>query len=563
MRVSVVVFLLLGSWLPVVSQTDTNHAITYEEGIARFSAFANQYEKATLFTYGITDIGKPLHVLTYGEGIKSLEDLANDQKACILINNAIHAGEACGTQASINLLEWLIEQDLSNINIAIIPFYNISGVLHRSPYNRTDQFGPDTFGFRANYQNLDLNRDFIKMDSKNTTSLVQLFHKIDPEIYIETHTTNGSEHQNVLGLLFSQYDKMEEPIRAVAYHQLDPYLYKKAQKEGMRFSPYVYTRSTPDKGLYAFYDSPRYSTGFVDLFQTIGLITEAHKYKSYPNRVKHTHALLRYVVTFAQKNNEALLSAKLKARQAIKAKSAYPILWELDTSRLQVIPFTGYESETAISKVTQDSFLRYDKTKPFTMDVPYYKFMKPALSAKKPAYFVIPQYNQQLIDRLIANNVDIQVLNRDTTFTGGLFVIKDYQTVSSPYEKHYLHYNIKAKEVERTRRYFAGDLLISTDQKGVRYLMETLDPRGKDSFFAWNFFDEILQQKEYFSSFAFDTTAFKLLQENEQLKQSFLEWRGKDPKNFPSHYEQLKWIYRHSPYYEENHLTYPVMKLYK
>jgi len=42
----------------------------------------------------------------------------------------------------------------------------------------------------------------------------------------------------------------------------------------------------------------------------------------------------------------------------------------------------------------------------------------------------------------------------------------------------------------------AGDYKISTNQLGVKYLLETLEPEAVDSYFNWNFFDTILQQKK-------------------------------------------------------------------
>lgn len=62
-----------------------------------------------------------------------------------------------------------------NIALAIIPVYNIGGCLNRNSFSRVNQNGPESYGFRGNAQNLDLNRDFIKADSKDARVFEKIF----------------------------------------------------------------------------------------------------------------------------------------------------------------------------------------------------------------------------------------------------------------------------------------------------------------------------------------------------------------------------------------------------
>jgi hypothetical protein len=106
-----------------------------------------------------------------------------------------------------------------------------------------------------------------------------------------------------------------------------------------------------------------------------------------------------------------------------------------------------------------------------------------------------------------------------------------------------------------------GDYLVPTSQKGVKYLLEAFEPEGVDSFFNWNFFDTILQQKEHYSDYVFEDTAAKLLKENPALKTE-LETKKQNDVEFAKNPEaQLDWIYKHSVYYEKAHLQYPVYRL--
>ena len=107
-----------------------------------------------------------------------------------------------------------------------------------------------------------------------------------------------------------------------------------------------------------------------------------------------------------------------------------------------------------------------------------------------------------------------------------------------------------------------GDILISLDQAARRFLIETLEPQATDSYFSWNFFDPILQQKEYFSSYVFEDTAVELLKNDPELKDKFELKMSSDEAFRDNPRAQLDFLYRNSEYYEKSHLTYPVYRVF-
>ncbi|MCB0551790.1 MAG: hypothetical protein KDD19_29765, partial [Phaeodactylibacter sp.] len=98
---------------------------------------------------------------------------------------------------------------------------------------------------------------------------------------------------------------------------------------------------------------------------------------------------------------------------------------------------------------------------------------------------------------------------------------------------------------------------------GNRYIMETLEPKGADSFFAWNFFDGILMQKEYFDGYIFEETAAEMLRNDPVLQQALEQKRQEDEQFAQSARAQLDFIYKQSPYYEPAHKRYPVGRLWE
>ncbi len=134
-------------------------------------------------------------------------------------------------------------------------------------------------------------------------------------------------------------------------------------------------------------------------------------------------------------------------------------------------------------------------------------------------------------------------------------------TRSAAYEGHYLHYNTTVSESTKKITFRTGDLYIPTNQNGVRYLLETLEASATDSFFNWNFFDTILQQKEGYSAYVFEDIAADILAKNPVIKKQ-LEDKLKNEEAFAKNPRaQLEFVYKNSLHYEKAHLRLPVFKI--
>ena len=142
------------------------------------------------------------------------------------------------------------------------------------------------------------------------------------------------------------------------------------------------------------------------------------------------------------------------------------------------------------------------------------------------------------------------------------YKIDSYETRNQAYEGHYAHYNTTVISSMSEVEFSKGDYHINTNQPGLRYLLETLEPQAPDSFFNWNFFDTILQQKEGFSPYVWEDMAFELLKNNESLKTEFETKKKSEPDFINNWYEQLDWIHKQSPNYELAHLQYPVFRIH-
>jgi hypothetical protein len=188
--------------------------------------------------------------------------------------------------------------------------------------------------------------------------------------------------------------------------------------------------------------------------------------------------------------------------------------------------------------------------------------MTSTLDVEIPKAYIIPQGWWNIIDLLKLNNIEMTRIENDTTQTVKSYKVKNYETRTQAYEGHYSHYNVELDISEEKVRFFKGDYMIKTNQNGFRYLLETLEPQAQDSFFSWNFFDTILQQKEGFSPYVWEDKALQLLRSNPKLQIDFNLRKSFDKDFATNWYSQLDWLHKQSENYEKAHMQYPVYKLF-
>ncbi len=547
-------------------KTSGLESATYFEAIEWYKNLDKISTKVLVKEMGMSDAGYPLHlVLVSNDGRFDAAQWHKQNKAVILINNGIHPGEPDGIDASMMLVRDIVINKIKlpgNVALAFIPVYNIGGCLNRNSYSRANQNGPLEYGFRGNAQNLDLNRDFTKNDSKEAKSFVQIFHLLDPDILIDNHVSDGADYQHTMTLLTTQYDKLGVDLGGWLKNNFEPQLYKGMTEKNWDMVPYVnFETETPDKGMEMFYDPPRYSSGYAALFQTIGFVPETHMLKAFKDRVLSTYALSLTVIEKASLNATALIAERKKARAEVVNTKSFPFKWTVDTTKFSFITFKGYEQGFKPSDATGQNRMYYDRSKPFIKQVKFFNVFNASNFVDAPAAYIIPQGWYILIDLLKLNNVQMQQFKNDTLIDVEAYHIDDYKALPRPYEKHHKNSAVKISVMNQKIRFLKGDYVIYLNQPANRYLVEMLEPTGDDSFFAWNFFDAILQQKEGYSDYRWDDLAAEVLKKDPALKAKLEEKKKVDEKFAANGSAQLDFIYKNSPYYEPGHNRYPVYRL--
>lgn len=555
-------------WQTPFEKSDSTETTTYAAGIAYYQKLVKAYPTLHMDTIGTTDSGEPLRLILFNtQKVFDPAAIRKGNQVVFLVNNAIHPGEPDGVDACMMWLRELASgrlkpQGIDKVILAIIPFYNIGGALNRNCCTRANQDGPVSYGFRGNAKNLDLNRDFMKMDSRNAFAFAKLFHSIDPDVLVDTHVSDGADYQHIITLLSTQHNKLGGPLGPYLENTFEPAIYKNMAAKGYTLVPYVNVfGQTPDEGWQQFDDEPRYASGYTTLFQTLGFTTETHMLKPFKERVIATYTFLNTVLQTVIEEKDNIQQTRAKAKAAILEQKDFPLSWKVDPDHYKMITFKGYEASHPESPLTHLPRLFYDESKPFEKLVPFYNQFDPTNSVEKPRAYVIPQAYWRVIARLKANNVTLHAVQSDTSLMVSVYHIDSTHTIQQPFEGHYMHYGTAAHKTQEKVQLRKGDYIVPVQQAGIRYIIEALEPEATDSFFNWNFFDPILQQKEYFSPYVFIDKGPEILDANPELKKEFLKKQETDSVFAHSERAQLNFLYVHSKYHEKAYMRYPIYRI--
>jgi hypothetical protein len=549
---------------PFEAHKDRNYTATYPEIISYYQKLAKTQPQMRLFNYGTTDIGKPLTLIVLSrEKVFDPAQIRKMNKTVILVNNGIHPGEPEGIDASMMLVRDLLKKNAlpKNLVLCIVAVYNIDGCITRG-LSRVSQNGPEAYGFRGNYRNLDLNRDFIKADSRNVLGFMQILNTWKPQVFLDNHTSDGADYQYVMTLIETQKDKQNPLLAEYTGKTLSPELYKRMKKSGYEMIPYVEGfRGTPDSGIVAFLETPRFATGFTAQHNIISYITETHMLKAFDKRVYATYDFMQHLFDVCERDAAVIRKLKERVDEETKTQKTFALNWDVDMANYDTITFKGYTAGYKPSEVSGLRRLYYDRSKPFTKTIKYFDNYKVTLTADKPVAYIIPQAWGKVIDLFKLNGVAMKRLTHDTTLNMQMYYIGELRPPARPYEGHYLHSNVPIKPVDMPVRFYQGDYVVYTNQAINRYIVETLEPQAVDSFFAWNFFDSVLGQKEGYSDYVFEDVAAGLLKKDPDLKKKLEDAKAADPNLAKSARAQLNFIYQTTASYEKTYMRYPVGRL--
>lgn len=547
-----------------------NQTTTWEACIQFYEALAQRYPTVLRFSQiGISDAGVPIHAgVVSADGMFDREQIRQAGRPVFFNNNGIHPGEPEGIDACMALVRDLcLEPErlaaLGSTVYLFIPVYNVDGSCNRGNASRVNQDGPEAFGFRGNSLHLDLNRDFIKCDSLNAQLFNRFFTAWDPDVMVDTHTSNGADYSYTMTLIHTQADKLGRGLGAFLRDSMLPAIYQGMEARGWPTCPYVNpVHVSPDQGIVDFLEVPRFSTGYAALSHTIGFMPETHMLKPFKDRYESTRALLDVTLAFTVANAPAIQSLRRQARQTA-GRTHWPVRWKVDETRPSSLRFKGYAATYLPSVLGNYQRLAYDRKQPWEREIDYFTHFVEETQVPAPVAYVIPQAWRAVVERLDWNGVKMERLDATRTVQAQVSLIKSVQSRAGAYEGHMFHDEVALETSQQAVTLQAGDWWVPLDQDKARYAVETLEPQAHDSFFRWGFFNSILERKQHFSDYVFEDMASQLLKEEPELRARFDAWTAANPHLLSDQQQVLGFIFENcARYAEPEWRRYPVLSIF-
>ncbi len=567
-------------WLTDYEKSGCLETPRYEATIDFCKALAEKSKTINYSTFGKSAQGRELpYLILDRDGLSTPEAIRSAGRIILLLQACIHPGESDGKDAGLMLFrdfvlpfseknQHLPDPELMNhVSIVFIPIFNVDGHERFGPNNRINQNGPKEMGWRTTATNLNLNRDFLKADSPEMVAWLKFFNQWMPDFFIDVHTTDGADYQYALTYLMEIYGNMDEGLTRWAKDNFIPQLTSRMNANGIPIFPYVGFRNwhDPRSGLITEVAPPMLSQGYSALRNRPGLLIETHMLKPYKQRVEATYACILASIEILSGEAKILERHITEADHFVSStaflKEPFPLLFETKLDDSAMVDFLGFEYQIVKSEISGGDWFQYSD-KPVTFKLPYFSFTRPIIQATLPVAYIIPVEWQSVIDRLKMHGIKTTELKTGATIPVSTCRFNNPKWQQNPYEGRHPMSNIAFDDLEETRFFPAGSVVIEVMQPAGRILPHMLEPKGNGSFLYWGFFDAIFEQKEYGESYVIEKMARTMLKENPDLKREFEEKMGKDADFAKSQWEITNWFYNKTPYADGRKAIYPVGKIY-
>ena len=558
-------------WLTHAERTDYRETPNYEDTLAYARKLAAASPLIRLSDFGRSGEGRPMALLIAATGNDFTPAEARTAgKVVVLVQANIHAGETDGKDAGLALLRDIAvlktqPRLLDRVVVLFIPVFNVDGHERRSPYNRVNQNGPAEVGWRATTSNLNLNRDYMKLDAPETRAWMSLWNEWSPDLFIDCHVTDGADFQYNLTYQYEQHENIPEPLRGFMKAAFEGRIMPAAESYGNLIATYMVFRDNRDpvgRGVEGFIGTPRFATGYTPLRNRPGLLIETHMLKPYRPRVRGTYDVLRAALEDANRDPAGWLRAVRETDEAVAREGRsydpsrkVPIRLAF-TDKSVPLKLKAVEFKVEQSDVSGATRVIYGD-KPVELTVPFYNEARPTQTVSVPLYYVVPPQWQRVIDVLALHGLKLQRVSEPLAVEVESYRFTEVKWSPSSFEGR-VPVSQKNQPLKETRTYPAGSVVVPMGQPGARVALYLLEPDSPDSFVAWGFFNSIFEQKEYGESYVLEKLAREMLGRDENLRKEFAQRLASDPKFAASPRERLRFFYERSPYWDREMNVYPV-----
>jgi len=500
------------------------------------------------------------------------EEARETGRPILWIQSAVHGGEVAGKDATILLLRDMALTDrhsrwLDRLIILLLPVFNIDGHDHSSPFNRANQNGPASMGFRANAQRLNLNRDYMKADSPEMRCWLRAYTAWLPHLVIDNHTTNGMDYQYDITFSVHRNQPAAEPVARWARKWLQPALARRLAGDGHITGPHVELEDAGEleRGIQPEVSPPGYCLSYTAIQNRVAILAESHSLKCYRTQVCAHYDLMRHVLDLLSSPGGAALRtavhlADRKAWKASGSESRGPVFVEgVPGGRLVPYQFKGLSSTRTRCKITGVFYTEYSD-EPIDIPVKSASRVRTTLAIPAPVAYVVPPECTPIIDVLACHGIQMWRLGREFSGEFESWRLVEEHWDPLPFEGR-LRMTFRAIRSREERTLSAGSRLVPMAQRAGRVALNLLAPDAPGSLVRWGFLNAIFEQKEYISDHVLAPMVARMWRADSRLRAEFRKRLRSEPSFAADPTRQMQFFYEHSPYFESGKNLYPILRV--
>lgn len=548
-------------WITPAEASEFQTTPRYDETVAWLRRLDQATPKVKVISIGTSPEGRAIVMaIAHTEAQATPAALLVSGKPTLLIQGGIHAGEIDGKDAGMMLLRDITlgnrQALLDAVNVLFIPVISVDGHERFSKYGRINQRGPREMGWRTNARNLNLNRDYAKLDTPELQALAHVLNIWQPDLYYDIHVTDGVDYQ--YDITFGYNDTASYSPHAAAWMDrfLTPQLYENLRAWGHIPGGLVFAIDDRDlsKGIRNGVASARYSNGYGDIRHLPTFLVENHSLKPHRQRVLGTYVLLESTLRILGHVGRGLQEAT-RADQGLRPNPV-TLSWQRGDREPPRITFLGVTSELSESPISGTQRITWTG-QPVTLDIPLLVSDQPKQQVPRPKAYWVPPAWPEVIDRLALHGLRLERQDGERTVEVEMYRLEDPQLASTPFEGH-VRVTAQVHKEKRQQRFAPGAVRVPTDQPLGDLAVLLLEPEAGDSFFQWGFFHEILQKTEYVEAYVMEPMAERMLSEDQELRREFTAKLKDDPDFAANPRARLQYFYRKTPFFDEQWHLYPV-----
>ncbi|WP_157243412.1 M14 family metallopeptidase [Algoriphagus resistens] len=549
-------------WITPFELSDGTESPNYEETVAWVEKLAKNSAYLEITPIGKSEQGRPIQLVIASKDQEfTAEELSTSEKPLILFQAGIHAGEIDGKDAGMMLLRDISQGEkidlLDYANLLFIPILNVDGHERSSEYGRVNQRGPKVMGWRTNAQNLNLNRDYTKLETAGINAVAKVINSYDPDLYIDIHVTDGADYQYDITYGFVATGGYSPEISNWLSSYFQPEVNQALKQEGHIPGPLLFAANNEDftEGNIAFSFSPRFSHTYGDIRHLPSILIENHSLKPFEQRVLGTYVFLEQAIKSVGTHFSELQSAVEADKKQVK--EAVVVKYQFRDTPADSMEFLGISSKKVKSKNTGNEYVAWEG-KAITQQIPNLLMDKPSALVPVPKAYWIPAEWSEIIGKLRTHGLEMEILKEAKEVNMELSTVSEYKLSNQPYEGRFRFQSFELEKEYRKVMLNPGSVRVGTDQPLGELLVILMEPESVDSFFQWGYFHSILSQTEYMETYIMEPLIAKMLAEDADLKKRFEQKKAANPEWEKSPRQIYNWFYGQTPYFDKNWKVIPI-----